>query len=208
MKKIWYIDAGHGGVINNVYMTSPYKMHQHYNGEIAYEGVINRQIAASLHSALTHRGYKSIYLDTPVDIPLDRRTNIINELWYHYRNVVCLSIHSNASPEHNARGMEIWTSVGETRSDAIATIFGEQIMHDLPEIEFRTGYHDPREVKIDLDKEKDLHITHETACPAMLIENLFFDQWDDLQLLKSARFLWRLINSYLNAVDKIEKTQL
>ena len=37
------IDKGHGGTIHGVYQTAPEKMYRHENGDIAYEGVVNRE---------------------------------------------------------------------------------------------------------------------------------------------------------------------
>ena len=208
MKKIYYIDAGHGAILDGKYLTAPRKMHKHPDGSIAYEGVINRRIGSMLHTKIRNAGFQSIYVDTPLDINLNARVNAINALYAKYKNLVVLSLHSNASPSHNARGNEIITSFGETKSDKFATIFGEQYVIDLPDVKFRPGFFDPNEEVKDLDKEMDLCITRESNCPAVLFENLFFDQYEDWQLLQSNTYINDLTNSKLQAIKQIELSTL
>jgi len=191
-------------MLDGKYQTAPRKMYKHADGSIAYEGVINRRICSMLHTKIRNIGFQSIYIDTPLDINLNTRVNAINAFYAKYKNLVVLSFHSNASPSHCARGNEIITSFGETKSDKLATIFGEQYVIDLPGIEFRSGFFDPNEEVRDIDKEMDLCITRDSHCPAVLFENMFFDQPDDWKLLQSNSYINDLTNSKLQSIKQIE----
>ncbi len=192
------IDCGHGGINSKgVYTTAPNKMHTFSDGEVIYEGVINRQIGKRVFEFLEELGYCPVYVvhpDDSRDLPLKRRVNYINS--FDPKNSIGVSFHSNASPGHNARGHEIWTSVGETRSDILATYIGEEIIDEFPEIRFRPDFSD-----WDLDKESQFYILRKTLCPFVLLELLFFDNKKDAELLKSPnyqkRVAWRITNGII-----------
>lgn len=198
------IDLGHGGLDDNGnYTTAPNKMYKFPNGEVAYEGVINRQIGKKVFNYLSELGYCPSYVLFPeesIDMKLKERVSIINS--FPPSSTIGVSFHSNASPKHNARGFEIWTSVGETRSDIIATYIGEEIMKEFPTLKFRADYIDG-----DLDKESQFYILKNTLCPMVLLENLFFDNWEDFQLLKSETFqkklAWRISNGIIRYLKTI-----
>jgi N-acetylmuramoyl-L-alanine amidase len=61
--------------------------------------------------------------------------------------------------------MEVWTSPGKTRSDALATAIGEALASTFPAVPLRRDDSD-----FDLDKEGRLYVLTQTACPAVLIE--------------------------------------
>ena len=44
----------------------------------------------------------------------------------------------------------------------------------------------------DIDKESQFYVLRKTVCPAVLIENLFFDNRADFELLRSVTFQKRL----------------
>lgn len=197
------IDAGHGGLDSNGnYTTAPGKMHTFNNGDVIYEGVINRQIAKRVYDFLNELGYcpsYTVFPDDCRDIPLKKRVNWINN--FNKDNTIGVSFHSNASIKHNASGFEIWTSKGETRSDVLATYIGEEIINEFPKIKFRSDYSDG-----DLDKESQFYILKNTHCPMVLIENLFFDIIKDAELLIDASFQKRLAWRITNGIIRYLKT--
>lgn len=198
------IDMGHGGIdTNGKYTTAPYKMHTFDNGTTIYEGVINRQIGEKVFNNLSELGYCPSYMFFPeeyIDMTLKERVKIINN--FDPKNTIGISLHSNASPKHNARGFEIWTSVGETRSDILATYIAEEIIDEFPNINFRSDYSDG-----DVDKESQFYILRKTLCPMVLIEILFFDYWEDAKLLMSETFqkkvAWRISNGIIRYLKTI-----
>lgn len=197
------IDCGHGGVNRQgVYTTSPNKMHTFPNGEIAYEGKLNREIGKRVGDYLTELCYDMEYTVQPRgtrDISLSSRVKFANSFG---ADTIFISFHSNASPSHNARGFEIFTSVGETRSDILATYIGEEIKDEFKDLRFRTDYSDG-----DLDKESQFYVLRKTKCPAVLIENLFFDNEHDFKLLQSVTFQkklsWRITQGIIRYLKTI-----
>jgi N-acetylmuramoyl-L-alanine amidase len=198
------IDMGHGGLDSSGnYTTAPGKMHTFPDGEVIYEGVINRQIGKRVYEHLEELGYCPVYVvhpDEAKDVSLQKRVDYIN--FFDPDNTIGVSFHSNASAEHNARGNEIWTSVGETESDILATYIGEEIINEFPELKFRTEFSDG-----DLDKESQFFILRKTLCPMVLIETLFFDNREDAELLKSPvfqkRVAWRISNGIVRYLKTV-----
>jgi N-acetylmuramoyl-L-alanine amidase len=174
-EQVFFIDAGHGGIINGHYETSPNKMHRFPDGIFSFEGVINRWFKDELFQQMDMEGYR--YIDVSpsnLDISLSTRVKIINNLYIEYPKAVLISIHNNASPKHNASGSEVWTTKGLTKSDYHTDIYAPAFKKAFPEISFRGG-----KKKGSFDKESMFYIIKETDCPAFLIEILFFDSWTD-----------------------------
>jgi N-acetylmuramoyl-L-alanine amidase len=172
------------------------------NGEVIYEGVSNRDIKNRLISFMKSSNLK--YIDvcpSELDIPLDLRVDIINEICKEYGRDKCvlISLHSNASESHEGRGFEVWTSVGETKSDKYAEILAKQLIHDFPDIRWRKDT-----VTGELDKESQFYILRWTKCPAILPECLFFDNYDDYKRLKDIHFKNRYAQAIVNFMLRAE----
>ena len=183
------VDCGHGGIDSNgKYTTAPAKMHTFDDGTVAYEGKYNREIGKRVGDYLEELCYNVFYTILPSsarDIKLSSRVNFANK--FDKNTTMFVSFHSNASPSHKARGFEIFTSVGETRSDIIATYIAEEVIDEFPNLRFRTDYSDG-----DIDKESQFYVLRKTFCPSVLLENLFFDNRSDFELLRSVTFQKRL----------------
>jgi N-acetylmuramoyl-L-alanine amidase len=177
MERVLLIDSGHGGMVGGVYQTAPHKMHLHQNGDIAYEGVLNREVKAHLLRLLTF--YNIRYIDvcpTDLDIDLDTRVDVINSYCDEFgsNNCLLISLHSNAG---GGEGFEIWTSPGATKSDIYATAFMKEFKTSFPDIRIRKDESDG-----DVDKESSFYILVNTKCPAIMPEWLFFDNIDDFKI--------------------------
>lgn len=194
------IDPGHGGMIDGFYQTHPDKMFEHSPTEIFYEGVFNRLIADQLMRKLDKKGIPYINLcPSNLDIPLNERVDIANIYQKEYGNCLGISLHSNASPSHLGRGFEIHTSKGETRSDRYAHMLGEGLISRFPEIKYRKG-NAPGE----LDKDSPFQILRWTNCPWVLPECLFFDNYQDYQLLIDPAFQEKYVDALVNFILKAE----
>lgn len=84
-----------------------------------------------------------------------------------------LSVHSNAG---GGKGSEIFTSPGDTKSDKIATVFGEEYKNEFPNQKLRTDFSDG-----DLDKEKRFYVLTKTKVPAILTESFFMDNFEEFK---------------------------
>ncbi len=198
MKRITLlIDPGHGGMIDDIYQTFPEKMFQHSKTEVFYEGVFNRIIKKKLIYKLDALGFHNIDIcPTELDLELDERVDIANIYHREYGNCLLISLHSNAG---RGTGFEIWTSVGETKSDRYAHMLGEELMRTFPDVTFRkdsaTG---------EIDKEAHFYILKWSKCPAILPECLFFDNYKDYQMLINEAFQDKYVDALVNFIKKAE----
>lgn len=202
------LDFGHGGIDQNGnYTTAPSKMYKFPTGEVAYEGEINRQIGGLLALYLnTHRlKYNLIMTVNPydsTDVSLDKRVEIANK--YKKDETILISIHSNAStPSGSGTGFEIYTTVGQTKSDILATEIGNSVkeLYQKMNLKLRFNFTDG-----DLDQENNFFILRKSNCPAVLLECLFFDNWNDFQKLRDPAFqkemAWYIYKGIVTYLEK------
>lgn len=202
------LDYGHGGLDKNGnYTTAPNKMYRHSSSEIAYEGVINRQIGGLIRAHLRSWEPKlnvleTVKADDPRDLSLSYRVSVANKLIAS--ETLFVSIHSNASKNHNASGFEIYTTKGTTLSDNLATFIGGQVESYYQQLNLKLRYDFSDG---DLDKEVDFYVLRKTKCPAVLLECLFFDHWNDYTLLKDPNFqrmlAWHIYLGIMEFIDSL-----
>ncbi len=175
---LWLLDAGHGGITKDGrYTTAPAKMFK-FDTFAIYEGVINRKITELVYKALEERDIEfALVYDNVEDTPLNHRVSAADNMYRQNKKAIYLSIHSNAG---GGSGFEIFTSPGQTKSDKIANIFCETYQKHFPEYPFRADKADG-----DADKEADFYVLRKTDCPALLVENLFFDNRHEAEFLLS-----------------------
>ena len=181
-----YLDAGHGGLDpTGAYTTAPSKMHFHnngifHNGGYFYEGVFNRVLTNRVVKKLNNLGVPNLLVSHEyLDMSLQYRVDTAN--WYHknYKKGIFVSNHANASVTHQARGFEVYTTPGKTQSDDFAELLWKQVETLLGnKIRMRSDTSDG-----DHDKEANFYVLRNTAMPAILVEHLFFDNFEDAQLL-------------------------
>lgn len=199
MSNYYYLlDAGHGGVLNGHYVTAPKKMFTFQDGQVIYEGVINREICNRLAKKLQSRTieYRLIHDDVD-DLSLAVRVAAADNAFRKDPRCIFISIHSNAG---GGSGFEIFTSKGQTKSDKIAQIFCEVYKKEFPEFKFRSDQLDG-----DDDKEEDFYVLRKTDCPAILIENLFFDNLKEAEFLSSEIGQERIAECILKAIQVVEE---
>ncbi len=201
--KIFMLDAGHGGMIGSVYAAAPNKMFRFPDGTYAYEGVLNRQLTRVLQEEVYYEDINIIDIcATRLDMGLDERVDIVNRLYQQYPKAVLISTHNNASPKHNASGSEVWTSVGQTKSDFHASIYADCFKNKFPRIKFRSDTKDG-----DVDKESMFYTLKHTKCPAFLIEVLFFDYWSDFIKLREYTFQKEWAEAMVDYMKRAIKTE-
>ena len=186
------LDNGHGGLINGEYQTSGKRSPIWTNGSQLYEGEFNRSIVARIIESLTALKIPYINIapearDVTLSTRVKRANNITDSDCFY------LSIHSNAG---GGNGFEVFTSPGETQSDNIATLFGEEFKKTFPNKRLRADYSDS-----DLDKEAAFTVIKKTRMPAVLTENFFMDNEEeckDILMAKSGRDL--IAEFHVNAI--------
>lgn len=167
------IDNGHGS--NTPGKCSP-------DGRLR-EYAYTREIAERLVMELRKNGIDAERIvKEEIDVPLAERCRRVNE--YKASEAILVSIHCNAagngSDWMSARGWEAWTSVGKTKADKLATCLYEDAEHCLPGVKMRKDMADG-----DPDRESQFYILRHTNCPAVLTENLFQDNREDVEFLLS-----------------------
>lgn len=165
------IDAGHG--IDTPGKRSP-------DGSFL-EYLWNRQVADLVHTKLYAMGFESDLVVTETnDIPLRTRAMRVNKICDQIgaKNVILVSIHSNAAGMGktwmNAKGWSCYTSPGKTRSDDLAESMYDSFSKAFPDKKMRRDLSDG-----DSDQEANFYIITKTKCPAVLLENFFYDNQEE-----------------------------
>lgn len=194
---LWAIDCGHGGIKNGKYVTAPDKMFKFPDGTVVYEGVINRAIGKLVYEKLKALNIDfKIVSDEVEDTPLSVRVARTNNIYRKDKRTILLSIHSNAG---GGQGLEIFTSPGQTPSDPVAQIFCETYKKELPWFKFRSGLGDG-----DLDKEEKFYVLVNTIGPALLVENLFFDNQAEAAFLLSDEGQKKIADCIVRCIQEVE----
>lgn len=193
------LDPGHGGLTaSGVYTTAPGKMFKFKDGTIAYEGVLNRQIASMVSKFLKENGafnvVSTVACEDPTDVSLGDRVKVANK--FKSSETIYISIHCNAG---GGTGFEIFTTKGSTRSDLLAEYIATSVESYYKQLglKLRYDYSDG-----DKDKEEDFYVIRKTKCPAVLLECGFFDNEKDFALLSNKAFQEQLgYKIYLGILD-------
>ena len=169
------IDAGHG--IDTPGKRSPDGAFREY--------LWNRQVADIVCEDLGIDGYNvSLVVTETNDIPLITRVNRVNAICNKYGkdDVILVSIHSNAAGNGkdwmNARGWSCYTTKGDTKSDILAELLYDSFERSFPDRKIRKDMQDG-----DRDWEENFYIIQKSKCPAVLIENFFYDNKEECHWL-------------------------
>ncbi len=183
------IDNGHG------YNTAGKRSPIWADGTQLLEWQFNRKVARELSAQLFDRNIPNcLVVPEDYDIPLNHRIERINMLCKKYDDCRLISIHANAG---GGTGWEIFTSKGETQSDAWATQFIHHADRLLP-FPVRKDYTDG-----DPDKEASFYLLKHSHCPAVLTENLFMDREEDCRYLMSEEGVRKVVEVHLGGVGEI-----
>lgn len=177
------------------------------DGSQFFEYEFNRDIVKRIAKRLDVLGIKYHILVPEVDkdIALSTRANRANNYCKQYgtNNCVFVSVHANAAGNGdwmNARGWSIWTTKGETKADAVATVFYEEAEKLLPNygMSVRKDMSDG-----DPDYEANFTVLYKTLCPAVLTENLFMDNKIDVRFLMSNIGRNIITDVHVNAIKRL-----
>ena len=187
------IDNGHGE--NTIGKRSPDGLFREYK--------YAREIAESIERELKTKGYDAerIVKET-IDITLEERVRRVNEVCERLgaSNVVLISIHCNAAGNgdwKNARGWSAYTSKGKTKSDELATMLYGEAVHNFTGQTIRKDFSDG-----DPDWEESFYILKKTKCPAVLTENFFMDNKQDVSYLLSFEGRTHIVKTHVDAIIK------
>lgn len=162
----------------------------------------NRIIARELAIQLKMKGIDAeLVVPEDTDISLSERVRRVNTICNRVGadKVILISIHSNAcgngSTWMQAQGWEAYTTKGKTKADIIATCLYKKAKQYLTGHKIREDWTDA-----DIDKEADFYIIKKTKCPAVLTENFFYDNKDDLAYLTSEEGIKKVVQVHLEGI--------
>ena len=188
------LDNGHG--IDTPGKRSP---DGHFR-EYAY----NRYLAFRIREQLLALGLDvQLLVPEREDISLQERCRRVNKICQQLGpdQVLLISIHVNAAGNgkewKDARGWCCFTTAGETKADALATCLYEAAQAQLPGHRIRKDNTDG-----DPDLEKDFYVLRHTRCSAVLTENLFMDNLDDVAFLESIEGAMALVRLHVDGILK------
>jgi N-acetylmuramoyl-L-alanine amidase len=161
---------GHGGMVEGKYQTKGKQFH-HPNGKSIYEGVFNRIVVADICDICDDYGYSYTNLvPEQLDISLAERVKRADKVLKQYPNAIIIEVHANAG---RGTGMEVFTTVGKTKSDGYAEKVIKAMEKQIPELPMRKDTRDG-----DSDKEAQFYLISKAKAPAMLIECAFMDTYE------------------------------
>ena len=191
------IDNGHGS--NTGGKCSPDGLHREYK--------CSREFAERLCVALIEHGYDARRLVTENwDVSISERVRRVNNLCAKEgkSNVLLLSMHNDAMPPndnkwHTARGFSARVSLNaSSKSKRLATMIAQAMAAEGVT------------VRKPQDEQwywaQNLGICRDTSCPAVLCENLFQDNREDVKLLHDEEFLQKLVDAYVKAIEQYVKS--
>ena len=150
---------------------------------------------------------KSVYkidarLVTPEenDVSLGERVRRINAVCSKYgaSNVIVISIHCDAAGNGdwmNAQGWSAYTTKGTTKSDKLA-----QFLYDRAKTNFKG-----RKIRMDNsdgddDEEANFYIIKHANCPAVLTENFFMDNKNDVEYMLSDTGEHSIVQTHIEGI--------
>lgn len=168
-----------------------------------------REIAGRIVTDLRAKGHTAFLL-TPehVDVPLVTRVARVEAYCRQYgkENVILVSVHINAAGmgEHwlSAKGWSAYTTPGVTRSDEVARCLYDVAEECFPERKIRI-YKNRKEP----DFEAQLYILRKTSCAAVLTENFFMDNLDDVAFIRSEEGKDAVVRCHVEGIERYIKSQ-
>ena len=168
------------------------------------EAAYNREIAKYILAELQAKGYDAqLLVPETEDIPLKERVRRANAICTALgkTNIILISIHVNAAGDGtqwmNATGWSCYTCKGKTQSDTLANCLYEAAIKNFPGKRIRTDYTDN-----DPDWEENFYILRHTHCPAVLIENFFMDNKQDLAYLLSQEGRRAIVETIIDGIER------
>ena len=188
------IDNGHGvtseerGKFSPLLENTGLKISSEFTNKGRFrEWKYNRVIAKMVVDKLKSMGYDArLLVPEDTDISLSERVRRVNTICNKVGagNVLLISVHSNAvgngSQWMSGKGWEAYTTRGKTKSDTLAEFLYKRADTNVKGRKIREDWTDG-----DRDKEADFYIIKKAYCPAVLTENFFYDNKDDLEYLTS-----------------------
>lgn len=191
------IDPGHG--IDTPGKRSPDGLFLEY--------LWNRQVADLILEGLVSVGIDASLVVTETnDVSLRNRVNRVNTICNRLgaSNVLLVSIHANAagngSAWMNAKGWSCYTSKGETKSDQVAECLYDAFEEEFQDRKIRKDMSDG-----DRDWEENFYVLAKSKCPAVLLENFFYDNREECAWMLQEETKRRIAGAAVKGIIKYIK---
>lgn len=178
------------------------------------ECVYSREIVRELASRLIKMGYQTVIDYDPLDLPsnmksdnylnersreLKMRVRTVNGICREKKNVLYVSIHVNAIGKdgqwHMAKGWQV--QVG-TKASAKSKLLAGCLFDAAVSLGLQTRQPLPKQKYW----QQKLTVLNDTACPAVLTENLFQDNVDDVEYLLSDKGRNGIVQLHIDGITK------
>lgn len=178
------------------------------------ECVYSREIALKVCAELNKMGIRAIVDYEPLELPkqmrntdvqkernneLKMRVDVVNYYCEQFgaKNVVYVSIHNNASSAdgewHKAEGWQVHVS---TR----ASMSSKRMADCLFDAALKQGMKTRQRMPSQKYWPQDLYVLNHTKCPAVLTENLFQDNKEDVAFLLSDEGKEKIVRLHVNGI--------
>lgn len=191
------IDPGHG--IDTPGKRSP--------DGLILEYLWNRQVADLILEGLLSAGVDASLVVTETnDVSLRNRVNRVNTICNRLgaSNVLLVSIHANAagngSAWMNAKGWSCYTSKGKTKSDQVAECLYDAFEEEFQDRKIRKDMSDG-----DRDWEENFYVLQKSKCPAVLLENFFYDNREECAWMLQEETKRRIASAAVKGIIKYIK---
>ena len=191
------IDPGHG--IDTPGKRSPDGLFREY--------LWNRQVADLILEGLVSAGVDASLVVTETnDVSLRNRVNRVNTICNRLgaSNVLLVSIHANAagngSAWMNAKGWSCYTSKGKTKSDQVAECLYDAFEEEFQDRKIRKDMSDG-----DRDWEENFYVLQKSKCPAVLLENFFYDNREECAWMLQEETKKRIASAAVKGIIKYIK---
>ena len=191
------IDPGHG--IDTPGKRSPDGLFREY--------LWNRQVADLILEGLVSAGVDASLVVTETnDVTLRNRVNRVNTICNRVgaSNVLLVSIHANAagngSAWMNAKGWSCYTSKGKTKSDQVAECLYDAFEEEFQDRKIRKDMSDG-----DRDWEENFYVLQKSKCPAVLLENFYYDNREECAWMLQEETKKRIASAAVKGIIKYIK---
>ena len=191
------IDPGHG--IDTPGKRSPDGLFLEY--------LWNRQVADLILEGLVSAGVDASLVVTETnDVTLRNRVNRINTICNRVgaSNVLLVSVHANAagngSAWMNAKGWSCYTSKGKTKSDQVAECLYDAFEEEFQDRKIRKDMSDG-----DRDWEENFYVLQKSKCPAVLLENFYYDNREECAWMLQEETKKRIASAAVKGIIKYIK---
>lgn len=191
------IDPGHG--IDTPGKRSPDGLFLEY--------LWNRQVADLIMEGLVSAGVDASLVVTETnDVTLRNRVNRVNTICNRVgaSNVLLVSVHANAAGDGsawmNAKGWSCYTSKGKTKSDQVAEFLYDAFEEEFQDRKIRKDMSDG-----DRDWEENFYVLQKSKCPAVLLENFFYDNREECAWMLQEETKRRIASAAVKGIIKYIK---